>query len=159
MLSRGRGLCSTSSASWRTATSKFTFRRARGLRIHCAVPEERLAPLAAAVAMIDDIEPHDASSPETLFVAAEAERPPPVDPGFVRECVRVARQSIADYRSLRESGLIEDMSSSPLVLSRVSEFLRAARAVVADIEATVPNPFAAEGLSEIVESGYLRRGR
>ena len=80
--------------------------------------ERALSRLAAAAAIADDIEPHDSSSPNALFIAG---------PTQVEDSVRVARQALLDYRAARDRGEVADMSSDPLVLSRASKLLRGAR--------------------------------
>ena len=113
------------------------------------------AQLAAAVAMMDDIEPHDSTSPQIIYVAGYTEGLAPADPSRAIESVRIARQALLDYRALREAGNVEDMSSNPLVLARASELLRDTRLAVEAIDSSIASPYDAEGLYEIMASGFF----
>ena len=117
--------------------------------------ERAKAQLAAAVAMMDDIEPHDSASPQIIYVAGYPEGPAPADPRRAIESVRIARQALLDYRALREAGNVEDMSSNPLVLARASELLRDTRLAVEAIDSSIASPYGAEGLYEIMASGFF----
>ncbi len=117
--------------------------------------EKARAELAAVTALMDDIEPNDASSPQIIHVVSYSEGFDPADPDTVDESVRIARQALVEYRALREAGEIEDMSSNHLVLLRASELLRDARAAIKAIEASIARPYSAEGLYEIMASGFF----
>jgi hypothetical protein len=113
------------------------------------------AQLAAVTAMMEDIEPNDASSPAIIHVVSYSEGFALADPDVVNESVRITRHALSEYRVLREAGAIEDMSSNPQVLVRASELLRDAREAVAAIESSIQRPYSAEGLYEILASGFF----
>ncbi len=83
--------------------------------------ETAKAQLAAATAMMDDIEPHDPSSPPVIHVVSYSEGSQLADPPIVNESIRIARQALHDYRALRLRGEIEDMAENPDVLRRTRE--------------------------------------
>ncbi len=116
---------------------------------------EAKARLAAAVAMMDDIEPHDTASPHIVCVTGFGEGLEAVVPELANESIRIARQALVEYRGLRESGRVEDMGSNPQVLARTSELLRDARYAIEAIESSIPYPYSAEGLYEIMASGFF----
>jgi hypothetical protein len=118
-------------------------------------PGKAKAQLAAATALMDDIEPRDPTSPHIIRVADYAEGSPSAGPETVNESVRIARQSLAAYRARREAGEIEDMSSNPHVLERTSDLIRETRAAISAIESTIAAPYGAEGLYEILSSGFF----
>jgi hypothetical protein len=117
--------------------------------------DEAKARLAAATALMDDIEPGDASSPQIMHVTSYSEGSAPADPDAVNESIRIARHALAAYRALREAGAVEDMSSNPQVLLRTSELLRDTRASVGAIESSIAFPYGASGLYEIMASGFF----
>lgn len=117
--------------------------------------EKAKAQLAAVTAMMDDIEPHDSSSPQIIHVVSYSEGYALADHDVVNESARITRQALIDYRALRETDSIEDMSSNSHVLARVSELLRDARAAIAAIESSIERPYAADGLYEILASGFF----
>jgi hypothetical protein len=116
-------------------------------------PDRARAQLAAVTAMMDDIEPGNSSSPEMIHVAGCSEAP--ADPDLIDESVRITRQALIDYRALRASGSIEDMSSNRQVLARTAELIRETRLAVAGIESSIASPWGAEGLYEIMASGFF----
>jgi len=117
--------------------------------------DEAKARLAAATALMDDIEPGDASSPQIMHVTSYSEGSAPADPDAVNESISIARHALAAYRALREAGAVEDMSSNPQVLLRTSELLRDTRASVGAIESSIAFPYGASGLYEIMASGFF----
>ena len=117
--------------------------------------EKAKTQLAAVTAMMDDIEPFDASSPQIIHVVSYSEGFALADPDVVNESIRITRHALEEYRALREAGEIEDMSSNQPVLIRASELLRDARAAIKAIEASIARPYSAEGLYEIMASGFF----
>jgi len=118
-------------------------------------PAEAKARLAAAIALMDDIEPGDASSPQIMHVTGYSEGSAPSDPEAVDESIRIARSALAAYRAIREAGGVEDMSSNPQMLFRTSELLRDTRAAIGAIESSIAFPYGATGLYEIMASGFF----
>jgi hypothetical protein len=113
------------------------------------------AQLAAVTALMDDIEPHDATSPQIIHVVSYSEGYALADPDIVNESIRITRHALKTYRAMRESGDVEDMASNPQVLARTSSLLRDARLAVAGIESAISAPYTAEGLYEIMASGFF----
>jgi hypothetical protein len=126
-----------------------------GLDYFSGDPDRAKAQLAAVTALMDDIEPHDATSPQIIHVVSYSEGYALVDPDIVNESIRITRHALRTYRAKRESGDIEDMASHPQVLARTSMLLRDARLAVAGIESAISAPYTAEGLYEIMASGFF----
>jgi hypothetical protein len=118
-------------------------------------PGEAKARLAAATALMDDIEPGDASSPQIIHVASYSEGSTPSNPDAIDESIRIARHALEAYRANREAGGVEDMSSNPQVLLRTSELLRDTRNAIGAIESSIAFPYGATGLYEILASGFF----
>ena len=116
---------------------------------------EAKARLAAATALMDDIEPGDASSPQIMHVTSYSEGSTYSDPDAMDESIRIARHALEAYRAIREAGGVEDMSSNPQVLFRTSELLRDTRSAIAAIESSIAFPYGATGLYEIMASGFF----
>jgi hypothetical protein len=135
-----------------------------GLDYFSREPEKAKAQLAAVTAMMDDIEPGDDSSPQIIHVVSYSEGFALADPDVVDESIQITRHALSSYRALRASGNIADMSSNAQVLARTSSLLRDARLAIAAIESSIPAPYSAGGLYEIMASGffavpYLAEGR
>ncbi len=113
------------------------------------------AQLAAVTALMDDIEPWDAHSPEIIHVVSWSEGMRLADPDVIDDSIRITRQALSEWRRLRAEGLVDDMSRSGTVLRRTSELLAEARSVIAAICATVPDPFSPAGMYRILASGFL----
>lgn len=111
--------------------------------------------LAAVTALMDDIEPNDPASPQIIHVVSYSEGYALADPGIVNDSIRITRQALMEYRRMRKSRIVDDMSSNHLVLARTSELLKEARAAIKSIESSIASPYSAEGLYEILASGYF----
>ena len=126
-----------------------------GLDSLSADPLRARAQLAAVTALMDDIEPHDAGSPQIIHVVSWSEATQFADPSIITESVRICRQALADYRLLRAKGSIDDMSASAEVARRAEELEAEARAVIAAIDRFVEGPSSADGLFTIFAAGFL----
>ena len=113
------------------------------------------AQLAAVSALMDDIEPQDANSPPLVHVVSFSEGSHLADPPVIDESIQITRHAISQYRTLRARGQVDDMKAHPEVAARTAELLGEARTVLQAIEATVPNPYAADGLYQIFVAGFL----
>ncbi|MDI6808567.1 MAG: cobalamin-binding protein [Candidatus Eisenbacteria bacterium] len=113
------------------------------------------AQLAAATALMDDIEPHNTNSPAIIHVVSFSEASHLADPPTVNESIQITRHALEAYRKLRRKGEIDDMSLHPEVLSRTAELVSDARVVIEAIESSIRNPYTPEGLYRILSSGFL----
>ncbi|HPM79626.1 MAG TPA: hypothetical protein PLF81_02965 [Candidatus Anammoximicrobium sp.] len=113
------------------------------------------AQLAAATALMDDIEPHDAASPPMIHVVSYSEASHLADPAVVSESIQITRQALLDYRRLRTRGLVDDLARHPDVVDRTNALLAESRTIIEAIEATVPQPYTPEGLYQVLAWGFL----
>lgn len=113
------------------------------------------AQLAAVAALMDDIEPHDPSSPPIIHVVSYSEASHLADPDVVNESIQITAHALAEYRRLRSAGQIADMADHPEVRARTGELLAEARTVLGAIESAVPQPHSPDGLYRIFADGYL----
>jgi hypothetical protein len=113
------------------------------------------AQLAAVTALMDDIEPHDAGSPQIIHVVSWTEATRFADPAVIGESVKICRQALAEYRRLRARGHVDDMGGSPEVQARTEELVSESLAVIRAIDASIPDPCSAEGLYRMFSAGFL----
>ncbi len=113
------------------------------------------AQLAASAALMDDIESGDDSSPSVIHVVGWSEAIRLADPEVVAESARITRRAIAEYRSLRKRALVDDMSRDGRVEALASRLLADARATVAAIESSIPDPYSPLGLYRALSCGFL----
>jgi hypothetical protein len=113
------------------------------------------AQLAAVTALMDDIEPHDPSSPPIIHVVSFSEASHLADPPVIDESIQITRHALAEYRRLRAKGEVDDVTSHPEVETRKAELLADAREVIRAIETTIPEPYSAEGLYKVFAAGFL----
>ncbi len=126
-----------------------------GLDYFSADLDRAKAQLAAVTALMDDIEPRNPASPPIIHVVSYSEASRLADPGIVNESVQITRQALGEYRKLKRKGEIDDMTDHPEVLTRTTELIAEARAVIAAIESSIPNPYTPKGLYDIFSGGFL----
>jgi hypothetical protein len=113
------------------------------------------AQLAAATALMDDIEPHDPASPPIIHVVSYSEASHLADPPVIDESIQITRHALTEYRRLRAHGEVDDMTRHPEVQTRTAELRAEARTVLGAIETAVPEPYSAEGLYQVFAAGFL----
>jgi hypothetical protein len=126
-----------------------------GLDYFSRDPERAKAQLAAVTALMDDIEPLDSSSPQIVHVVSYSEGFALADPGVVEESIRITRYALGEYRALREAGEMPDMASNSQVIARTSSLLKDARIALREIESAIADPYAPQGLYEILRAGFF----
>lgn len=118
-------------------------------------PEKAKAQLAAVTALMDDIEPADAASPQVIHVVSYSEGYALASPEVIDDSIRITRHALAKYRDLKARGEADDMAANAEVDARVGELLDGAGTVLRGIEASVPEPYGPEGLYRIMAQGFL----
>ena len=111
--------------------------------------------LAAVTALMDDIEPHNDSSPDVIHVVSYSEASHLADPPIVNESIQITRHALAEYRRLRAQGKVDDMARHAETAQRTQELLAEARTVLAAIESAIPQPYTPEGLYQMLAGGFL----
>ncbi len=117
--------------------------------------ETAKAQLAAVTALMDDIEPRDTGSPPIIHVVSYSEASHLADPSVVDESIQIIRHALTEYRRLRATGAVDDMTHHPEVMHRTDELLGEARVVIDGIERSIPQAYSAEGLYRIFAAGFL----
>ncbi len=111
--------------------------------------------LAAVTALMDDIDPHNETSPPIIHVVSYSEASHLATPDVINESIQITQYSLQQYRELRRKGNIEDMSKNLDVKSRESELYQSAKKVLSAIETYVEDPFSAEGFYRVFAAGFL----
>jgi len=117
--------------------------------------ETAKAQLAAVTALMDDIEPRDAGSPQVIHVVGYSEAVRLADPQVVEESIRITRYALSEYRRLKRAGQMADMTSDGEVGYRTQKLLADARAVIGAIERSIERPYSAPGLYAVMKEGFL----
>jgi len=126
-----------------------------GLDYFSPHPEKARAQLAAITALMDDIEPHDETSPPLIHVVSYSEGYKLADPPVIEESIKITRHALAEYRRLRRRGNVDDMTEHPEVVARTEELLSEARTVLGAIEKAIPEPYTPDGLYHTLVGGFL----
>jgi len=126
-----------------------------GLDYFSPDPQKAKGQLAAVTALMDDIEPHNPASPALIHVVSYTEASRLADPTAVEESIKITRHALEEYRRLRLTGQVEDMSKRAEVESRTAELIVEARSVVRAIETAIPNSYSPGGLYQMLAGGFL----
>ena len=111
--------------------------------------------LAAVTALMDDIEPAVDRSPQVIHVVSYCEASHLAGPPEIVESIQITRQALADYRKLRKSGRVTDMSKDHEVAEFTAHLISEVRILLRAIHESVPDPYSAEGLHRIFAAGFL----
>lgn len=113
------------------------------------------AQLAAATALMDDVEPLDPASPPVVHVASYSDGAHLPTPMTVQESVRITLQALKDYRALKKRGEVPDMGRHSEVGTRTAALLDGCHARLRAIGEAVPDTCSAEGLYAVLREGFL----
>ena len=111
--------------------------------------------LAAVSALMDDIEPHDATSPPIIHVVSYSEASHLANPPIINESIKITGAAIKAYRKYRRRDKILDMSAHTDVQRRMEELLSESKTILAAIDSIIPAPYTASGLYNILAAGFL----
>ena len=116
---------------------------------------EARAQLAAVTALMDDIDPHNETSPPIIHVVSYSEASHLATPAIIDESIQITGHALQRYRSLRRSGSVADMSRNVEVEERMEELLQAAKTIIRTIESFIPHPYTPEGFYQMFAAGFL----
>jgi hypothetical protein len=117
--------------------------------------ERAKAQLAAVTALMDDIDPHNHSSPSVIHVVGYSEGSHLADVDVVNESIQITQHSLQEYRRLRSEGRVDDMRANADVVELTAELTAGVRTLIDSIERNIANPYSAEGLYRVFAAGYL----
>ena len=104
---------------------------------------------------MDDIEPHDETSPPLIHVVSYSEASHLATPADVNESIKITLYSLMKYRRLRREGNVDDMAVNRDVEERMQDLLESARKIIAAIESSIKDPYTPEGLYTVFAAGFL----
>lgn len=111
------------------------------------------AQLAAVSAMMDDIEPDSAHSPDIIHVVSWSEGIRLADPEVVNESLRITRAALSGYRAQkRERG---GFAGEEEVRERTRALLSEARILIAAMEKAIPDTYSPSGLYGMLKGGWF----
>ncbi len=134
---------------------RITLQPRAGLDYFSTDLETARAQLAASTALMDDIEPADAASPQIIHVVSYCEAVSLATPPEVDESIRITRAALDEYRKLRRKGDVDDMGAHPEVKARTQSLIGDARTVLTAIEEAIPAPYTPGGFHTIYRAGFL----
>jgi hypothetical protein len=126
-----------------------------GLDYFARDEDKAKAQLAAVTALMDDIEPENPSSPQIIHVVGYSEATQLADPAVVDESIRITRHALSEYRHRKRKGEMPDMVRNLEVMDRTEFLSSEARILIHAIESSIDQPYSAEGLYEVMASGYF----
>lgn len=154
-LARARAILTLLRGSAEEPAMRITLQPRAGLDYFSTDLDLAKAQLAAATALMDDIEPGNESSPQMIHVVSYCEAVELASPPEVDESIRITRAALEEYRRLRKRGDVEDMTRSDDADHRRQELVADARAVLKAIDESVPQPYTPEGLHTVFAAGFL----
>jgi hypothetical protein len=131
------------------------FQPRAGLDYFSPSPEKAKAQLAAATALMDDIEPLDSHSPPIIHVVSYSEGFQLADPAVINESIQITRHALQEYRRLRALGDIENMAENTGVKQRMEILIQETRIVLKAIDEYVSDVHTAQGLYRVFKMGFL----
>lgn len=113
------------------------------------------AQLAAATALMDDIEPNDPSSPPIIHVVSYCEAVELASPWEVDESIRITRAALDQYRRWRRENRTEHAIYDGVAAEMAQELIHEAEIVLRAMEQAIPNLDTPEGLYTAFAAGFL----
>lgn len=113
------------------------------------------AQLAAVTALMDDIEPRAAHSPDLIHVVSYSEASRLADPDVVIESCQLTQHALATYRRWKAQGLCLDRIRDEDIEDRTRQLLADVQCFLADLRSHIPDLTSAEGLYQVMAQGYF----
>jgi hypothetical protein len=127
-----------------------------GLDYFSSDPVKARAQLAASAALMDDIEPEDASSPGLIHVVSYSEGYALADPAVIDESLGITRVALEEYRVLKAGGQAPwNRTVAEEVLARTERLLSRVREAIRAVESAIRDPWSAGGLELMFRAGFL----
>jgi hypothetical protein len=136
-------------------TFRVFFQTRAGLDYFSTDYEKSRIQLAAVTALMDDIEPANNSSPEIIHVVSYSEAVKLADPNIINESIKITLNALDEYRKMRKSGKIEDMTYNNDVLTRQNELYEETKDAILLLEENIPYLYTPEGFYKIFCNGVL----
>jgi hypothetical protein len=111
--------------------------------------------LAARVALMDDIEPDNGRSPSIVRIGTRSGTSMSSESSTLEESVRVTRMALEEWRRLRAIGAVPDMGRDAEPRERTRKLLADARALIAGMEAAIPDLYSPKGFLQALYAGFF----
>lgn len=111
--------------------------------------------LAAVTALMDDLEPNNADSPEIIHVVSYSEAVRLATPPIIKESIQITLSALKEYRLARALGKIPNMGCDKEVHNRVDEMYYESKESIKILEKYISNLYSAEGLYKVFEDGFF----
>lgn len=110
--------------------------------------------LAAATAMMDDIDFNNIYSPEIIHVVSYSEALFLATPSILNESIKITRYALNAYRNLKHKGMTPNVMTDD-IKNRTIILENSARKIIKVMEETIPNLYSPEGLYLAFVAGWL----
>ena len=116
--------------------------------------ETAKAQLATVTALMDDIDPNNAMSPEIIHVVSYSEALFLATPKILNDSIKITKTALNEYRQLRKKGLTPDVMTDD-IRKRQAELEVACRRIIKAMEENIPDLYSPEGLYLAFVAGWL----
>lgn len=126
-----------------------------GLDYFSPDPAKAKAQLAAVTALMDDIEPHDETSPQIIHVVSYSEAYRLADPPVIEESIKISRYALQEYRRLKREGKVDDMARNDELKARESALFSDAKKMISAVESLIVDAYSPAGFYTMLSSGVF----
>lgn len=116
--------------------------------------EEAKIQLAAVTALMDDIDPLNAFSPEIIHVVSYSEALFLATPEIINDSIKITRTSLAEYRKKKKIGMTPDVNTDE-IKTRMELLENDARCIIKAMEENIPNLYSPEGFYLAFVAGFF----
>lgn len=136
-------------------TFKVSLQTRAGLDYFCSDLDRARVQLAAITAMMDDIEPDNADSPEIIHVVSYSEAVRLATPPVIEESIKITLGALKEYRARKAKGLTMDTVHDKDVLDRTNSLYEDAREAIEILENAFPDLYTPQGFYRVYEMGFF----
>jgi len=134
---------------------KVSLQTRAGLDYFSSDIEKSKVQLAAITAMMDDIEPDNADSPEIIHVVSYSEAVRLATPPVIEESIRITLGALNEYRVRKAKGLTMDTAHDKDIIARTESLYEDARAAIDMLESAFPDLYTPRGFYRVYEMGFF----
>jgi len=111
--------------------------------------------LAAVTALMDDVEPLDAGSPDIVHVVSYSEAARLATPKVINESIKITLSALQEYRRLRLCGKVPNMAYDANVLERTNELYAEAKDAILYLEKRFPDLYTPQRFYQLFKDGFF----
>ena len=136
-------------------TFKVSLQSRAGLDYFAPDLEEAKIQLAAVTCLMDDLEPENENSPESIHVVNYSEAVRLATPPIIKDSIKITLCALHEYRMARAMGKIPNMKYDSEVKEREEALYAEAKESILMMEKAVPNLYTPEGFYKVFVEGFL----